>query len=154
MDAWIKVVETSTVPKTRLAGGMFLPLEGEATEPLGQRIIEVPDNVERTETLRDPHSAFTAYVPVGSVKKGETMVKTGGAGKTTQCGICHGTDLKGLGPVPGIAGRSPQYVVRQLFDMQAGTRKGVWSDLMKPVVEKLTEGDMLAIAAYTASLAP
>jgi cytochrome c553 len=151
---WIKVVETSTVPKTRLAGGMFLPLEGEATEPLGQRIIEVPDNVERTETLRDPHSAFTAYVPVGSVKKGETMVKTGGAGKTTQCGICHGTDLKGLGPVPGIAGRSPQYVVRQLFDMQAGTRKGVWSDLMKPVVEKLTEGDMLAIAAYTASLAP
>jgi cytochrome c553 len=25
----------------------------------------------------------------------------------TPCGICHGTDLKGLGPVPGIAGRLP-----------------------------------------------
>jgi len=82
------------------------------------------------------------------------MVTSGGAGKTTQCAVCHGADLKGLGPVPALAGRSPQYVVRQLYDMQAGTRKGVWSDLMKPVVAKLTEDDMLAIAAYTASLKP
>jgi hypothetical protein len=64
------------------------------------------------------------------------------------------TDLKGLGPVPGIAGRSPSYAVRQLYDMQTGVRKGVWTDLMKPVVANLTEDDLLAIAAYTASLAP
>jgi cytochrome c553 len=57
----------------------------------------------------------------------------------------------GLGPVPGIAGRSPSYMVRQLYDMQQGVRKGVWSDLMKPVVANLTDADMLAIAAYTAS---
>ena len=44
--------------------------------------------------------------------------------------------------------------MRQLYDMQQGARKGVWSELMKPVVEKLTNDDMLAIAAYTASLAP
>src|ERR1700675_1445878 len=36
---WIKVVETSMVPKTRIAGGMFLTLEGGEKEPLGQRII-------------------------------------------------------------------------------------------------------------------
>ena len=53
--------------------------------------------------------------------------------------------------IPGIAGRSPSYTVRQLTDMQQGTRKGVWSDLMKPVVASLTNDDMLAIAAYTAS---
>lgn len=151
---WIKVVEASTVPKTRIAGGLFLKLEGGQTEPIGPRIIEVPDNSEATEVLRDPHSGFTAYVPMGSIKKGEALVTTGGSGKTTRCGVCHGTDLKGLGPVPGIAGRSPSYAVRQLYDMQTGARKGVWTDLMKPVVANLSEEDLLAIAAYTASLAP
>ena len=148
---WIKVVEAAIVPKTRVAGGMFIALDGTATEPIGDRIIEVPDDTERTESLRDPRSGFTAYVPVGSIKKGETLVTTGGGGKTTRCAVCHGADLKGMGPVPGIAGRSPSYTVRQLFDTQHGTRKGVWADLMKPVVANLSNEDMLAIAAYTAS---
>jgi cytochrome c553 len=150
---WIKVVEAATVPKTRIAGGMFLKLEGSETEPIGDRIIEVPDDTERTESLRDPRSGFTAYVPVGSIKKGEALATTG-AGKTTRCSVCHGADLKGLGPVPGVAGRSPSYTVRQLFDMQRGARKGVWSDLMKPVVANLTTDEMLAIAAYAASRVP
>jgi cytochrome c553 len=147
---WIKVVEVTMVPKTRIAGGMFVKLEGNDTEAIGDRIIEVPDDTERTESLRDPRSGFTAYVPLGSVKKGADLVTTGG-GRTTRCAVCHGADLKGLGPVPGIAGRSPSYTVRQLFDTQRGTRKGVWADLMKPVVANLTNDDMLAIAAYTAS---
>ena len=150
---WIKVVETNTVPKTRIAGGMFLTLEGNEKEPLGQRIIETPENAEGTEVLRDARSGFIAYVPVGSIKKGEALV-TNGAGKTTQCAVCHGADLKGLGPVPGIAGRSPSYLVRQLYDMQQGARKGLWTDLMKPVVAKLTDEDMLNIAAYTSSRTP
>jgi len=151
---WIKVVETKMVPKTRLAGGMFLTLEGNEKEPLGERIIETPDNAEATEMLRDCRSGFTAYVPPGSIKKGEALVTTGGGGKTTQCGACHGPDLKGLGPVPGIAGRSPSYLVRQMYDMQHGSRNGTWTQLMKPVVAKLTDADMLDIAAYTASRMP
>jgi cytochrome c553 len=150
---WIKVVETKMVPKTRIAGGMFLTEEGGEKEPLGARIIETPENTEGTELLRDARSGFFAYVPVGSIKKGEALVTTG-AGKTTACAVCHGADLKGLGPVPGIAGRSPSYMVRQMFDMQQGARKGMWTDLMKPVVSKLSEDDMLAIAAYTASRMP
>ena len=108
---WIKVVESKTAPKTRLANGMYLKLEGDEKEPLGQRILETPVNAEATEALRDDRSGFIAYVPVGSLKKGESLVTTG-AGKTTQCGACHGADLKGLGPVPGIAGRSPSYLMR------------------------------------------
>ncbi len=150
---WMKVVETASVPKTRIAGGMFLTLEGGEKEPLGQRIIETPENAEGTEILRDDHSGFIVYAPLGSVKKGEALVITG-AGRTTQCGVCHGADLKGMGPVPGLAGRSPSYLVRQMYDMQQGNRKGIWSDLMKPVVSKLTEEDMIAIAAYTASRKP
>lgn len=150
---WIKVEETTTVPKTRIAGGLFLKLDGNDKEPIGDRIIEVPVDTEATEVLRNPRSGFIAYAPPGSIKKGERLVTTG-AGKTTQCGTCHGADLKGLGPVPGLAGRSPSYLVRQLYDMQAGTRKGLWTDLMKPVVEKLNDDDMLAIAAYCASRMP
>ncbi len=66
--------------------------------------------------------------------------------------MCHGADLKGLGPVPGLAGRSPSYSARQMFDMQTGARNGLWADLMKPVVAKLTEEDLINISAYTASL--
>jgi len=150
---WIKVVESTTVPRTRIAGGMFLTLEGNEKEPLGQRIIETPDDAEGTEVLRDARSGFTAYVPVGSLKKGEALVTTG-AGKTTKCGVCHGDNLKGLGPVPGIAGRSPSYLMRQMFDMQQGNRHGVWSELMKPVLANLTEADLLAISAYAASRKP
>jgi cytochrome c553 len=78
-------------------------------------------------------------------------VTTGGNGKTLACATCHGAALQGMGPVPGIGGRSPSYMVRQLHDMQTGARKGSWSDLMKPVVEKLSAEDLVAIAAYVAS---
>ena len=151
---WIKVVEAKEVPKTRIQGGMYLRLEGKETEPLGMRIIETPDNVEHTEVLRDPRSGFTAYAPMGSIKKGEALVTTGGNGKTVQCSVCHGADLKGLGPVPGLAGRSPSYMVRQMYDMLAGARHGVWTDLMKPVVAKLTDEDFVSIAAYLSSRTP
>ena len=148
---WIKVIETNTVPKTRINGGIFIRLESGETEPIGNRIIETPVNAEATETLRDSRSPFIAYVPVGSLKKGEALVTTGGNGKTTRCAICHGEDLLGLGPVPGLAGRSPSYLMRQLYDIQSGARSGVWSNLMKPVVAKFTTDDMLAVAAYLAS---
>jgi cytochrome c553 len=150
---WIKVVETETVPKTRIAGGLFVALPGDEKEAIGKRIIEVPENTEATETYRNPRSGFIAYAPPGSIKKGEALVTSGG-GKTMACGACHGADLKGLGPVPGIAGRSPSYLVRQMYDMQAGARKGVWTPLMTKVVSQLSEDDMLEIAAYTASLKP
>jgi cytochrome c553 len=152
---WIKVVETDTVPKTRTSVGMYLPIEGAGAgqEPIGDRIIETPVNAEATETLRDPDSGFIAYAPKGSSAKGERLAVDGG-GKTSPCGVCHGSDLKGLGPVPGIAGRSPSYLVRQMYDMQQGTRNGSWTQLMKPVVSKLSQEDMLNIAAYVSSQTP
>jgi len=150
---WIRVIETDTVPKTRVAGWMLVVAEPGVTEPIGQRIIEMPQDLERTE-LRDAASGFIAYAPVGSIHRGEALVTTGGAGKTIACGICHGPDLKGLGPVPALAGRSPSYIVRQLYDIQHGVRNGTWTDLMKAVVTGLSEEDMVSIAAYTASRAP
>jgi cytochrome c553 len=151
---WIRVVESATVPKTRAQGNIFYTLPGNQTEPIGTRILEVPENNEQTEPLRNPRSGFVAYVPPGSIKKGEALVTTGGNGHTVACGVCHGPDLRGMGPVPHLAGRSPSYLVRQMYDMQAGTRHGEWSALMKPVVEKLTEEDFVNIAAYVSSRKP
>ena len=151
-EPWIPVVETETVPKTKVGGWMLIADESGGTEPMGKRIIEMPVNLERTE-LRDSASGFIAYVPVDSIRKGEALI-TNGSGKTTPCAICHGAGLKGLGPVPALAGRSPSYIVRQLYDMQHGVRNGEWAALMKSVVAGLSREDMVAIAAYTASLAP
>ena len=65
-----------------------------------------------------------------------------------------GRRYKGLGDVPGLAGRDPTYTFRQLYDMQQGRRKGDAMALMKVVVEKLIIDDMIALSAYTASLEP
>jgi cytochrome c553 len=147
---WIKVVETKIVPKTRIAGGLYVALDGNDKEPIGKRIIEVPVSGEATEVLRNPRSSFIAYVPAGSIKRGEELVRKGG-GKTTPCATCHGAELQGLGPIPSIAGRSPSYLARQLYDIQNGFRHGAWTDLMKPVVAKLSPDDMIAIVAYVSS---
>jgi cytochrome c553 len=150
---WVRVVETNTVPKVVSRGGMWFAVDTATTEPIGARVVEMPENPERTEILRDPRSGFVAYAPTGSLKRGEALVRTGG-GRTVACGVCHGADLNGMGPVPGIAGRSPSYIARQMYDMQAGARSGEWTSLMKPVVEKLTEDDYVSISAYVASLMP
>ena len=149
---WTKVVETDTVPMTYFKGTRRLQHPEGGKEAIGNRIIEVPEDVERVE-LRDPHSGFTSYVPPGSVAKGQAIVATGG-GKTIPCAICHGQGLKGLGEVPGIAGRSPGSIARAIYYMQTGERSGASMALMKGVVEKLTGDDVLAISAYVASLEP
>jgi len=151
--AIIRVVETDSVPKTYVAGWFLAAVKSGDKEALGQRIIEVPENLEQFEH-RDTHARFIAYVPVGSIAKGEMLVKSGGSGKTIQCATCHGTDLKGVGAIPRIGGVSPSYSVRQLYDINYGARAGAASAQMKDVVSKLSADDMVSIAAYLASQAP
>ena len=150
---WVRVVEADTVPKsfTGMTTRRLVHPDG-GTEPLGNRIVELPENEEEA-VYRDPISGFVAYVPKGSVARGRELATTGG-GKTIPCGICHGPTQRGIGDVPGIAGRHPNYVVRQLWNMQNGERVGNSAALMKQVVDKLTVDDMLALAAYSASLTP
>ena len=150
-----KVVEADIIPRVEV---MFASAWGIApgggTEELGHRIIEVPDEREAFET-RDSHGTFTAYVPPGSTFKGMTLANTGGAKKTLPCVACHGVGLKGGGTAgPPIAGRPVTYIARQLMDIQAGTRNGANAALMKPVVEHLDQDDIIALAAYVASLKP
>jgi cytochrome c553 len=150
----VRVVEADEVPKTYFTMASYLDvLKGDEKEPLAGRLIEVPENAAQFAN-RDSRARFIAYVPPGSIKKGQGLATTGGGGKTVQCSTCHGPGLKGLGPIPGIAGRSPTYIVRQLYDFKHGARAGIGSALMKESVEKLTLEDMIALAAYAGSLAP
>jgi cytochrome c553 len=150
--AWTKVTEADTVPKTIVGQGRmrFLAPAG-GTEPIGNRIITVPQDQNRARN-RDPKSGFTAYAPVGSVAKGKALAETGGAGKTVACTICHGDNMRGLGNVPRLAGLHPIYIARQLYLFKDGTRNGVDAQLMKKPVARLTDDDILAIAAYLGSL--
>ncbi len=152
---WVKVIETSTPPKTYVSAAARhrLVVPGGGTEPIGHRIIETPVDPVRTAN-RDPHSPFLAYVPPGSIAKGGALVKTGSSGKTIQCAICHGDDLKGLGDVPRIAGLQPVYIARQLIGMQNGSSAGTAAALMKKVVSGLSEDDIISISAYLGSLSP
>jgi len=151
---WTKVIETGSVPKSTVgSGAMRFAVPGGGTEPIGNRIIVLPQDPVRAQS-RDPHSGFIDYVPAGSLLRGKALVTSGGSGQTLACAICHGASLKGLGEVPGIAGRPPIYVVRQLNDMQEGNRTGSLAELMKAVVARLTVEDMVAIAAYLGSLEP
>jgi cytochrome c553 len=152
--AWTKVTEAAMVPKSFVGQGrMRFVQPGGEMEPIGNRIITVPLDQARAR-LRDPHSGFVAYVPVGSIAKGKALVETGGSGKTIACSVCHGDALKGLGNVPRLAGLHPIYIARQIYLFKDATRNGVDAQLMKKPVARLTEDDILAISAYLGSLAP
>jgi cytochrome c553 len=152
IKSWVKVVETDTVPKTYVnTDHERLPLPEGGTEPLGNRIIELPEDPARS-VARDPHSGFVAYVPKGSIARGEMIVTTGNDGKIIACGTCHGQSLEGMSDVPRLAGRSPAYIFRQLHEVQSGDRAGSAIKVMKSTVAHLSNDDMIAIAAYATSL--
>jgi len=146
----LKVVESRTAPKVRLQGGMHMAIpqaEGGGMVPIGDGIVEVPDDNLRAEA-RDTRMGWTAYVPVGSLARGQAVAAK------YQCGLCHGAALDGVGPVPALAGRSPSYTMRQLFDMKTGARRGPWAALMTPIVAAMSVQDLTAVSAYAASLPP
>ena len=150
---WIRVVEAATVPRTHVAGWMLVPIKSGAREPIGQRIVEMAENLHRTE-LRDDASGFVSFVPPGSIARGKLLVTTGGEGKASPCISCHGPHLEGTAIAPHLAGRSPSYLMRQLYDIQHGARNGAAVASMKPNIANLTLSDMVAITAYIASLDP
>ena len=142
----VDVVESDTVPKPTVAGWFFITKSDER-EPIGMRIIETPAVVDRFVS-RDARVRFTAYVPMGSVAAGRALA----ARPEIACAGCHGEKLTGTDSVPGIAGRSPTYIFRQLYDYRHGFRAGLESESMIEVVKALNEAYFLPLAAYLATL--
>lgn len=145
----MRVIESDTVPRVSIPPDKLLYVRAvpAADEPLGERIVELPEDERRFE-LRDSRVDFVVYAPVGSVAQGKGLAAQG------QCVTCHGPDLRGVADVPGIAGRSPSYLARQLHDFAVGARNGPRAAEMRALAPLLTPPNILALTAYLATLAP
>jgi cytochrome c553 len=149
---WIKVVEADTAPPLTYVTGFPVAHPEQPAEPIAGRIVEFGDDQDRA-LLRDPAVGFTALVPRGSIARGKTLAEAGGA---KSCAACHGAALKG-GPgaiAPPIAGRSPTYIARALYDFAHGSRDDPAAQAMKPSAANLSLDEMVALAAYVGSLPP
>jgi cytochrome c553 len=149
----VRVVEASQVPRMTPAMGTFRYASGKETEPLDGRVLEVPVDFLRHEQ-RDPSVEYIAYVPVGSVARGRALAASPVASGLLSCTGCHGPQLKGLGLIPPLAGRSPGYLVRKLTGFKTGARATAAGAAMGPIAAALSLSDMIAVAAYAATLRP
>jgi cytochrome c553 len=150
---WVKVVETRQVPRLQVTPiSTYEPAPGGGAEPLGDRIVEMPF-WSLPRRAGDSPQGFVAYVPVGAVRAGGALAASG-EGRTLACNSCHGATLQGLGLAPRLAGRSPTYIARQLFDFRGSARRGPAAAQMNAVTARLTDADVLDLAAYMGSLRP
>lgn len=149
----VTVVERSRVPRTQVVGSVYTPVADAGEEPLDTRLIELARDSAQHEN-RDEQMRYVAYVPLGSVARGRSLVKTGNHGHTVACVTCHGNKLQGMGAIPPLAGRSPSYLLRQLLAFRTGARTGALAQPMQPVVANLDIGNMIDAVAFAASLPP
>jgi cytochrome c553 len=140
---WIKTVVSDDVPKgpAPFGGGGFEPL------PQGM-VVEMAQDDDLVRARDQINGGFVQYVRADDLALGE-KIATAGA-----CGTCHGADYKGVGDVPRLAGQHSVYLIRQLKDMQTGARKDKNVALMKPIVEQLSDREIVAVSAYLASKKP
>jgi cytochrome c553 len=132
---------------------MRLPIPGGRMQPLGRRIVELPED-PLALVYRDSHSGFIAYVPYGSISAGRSLVASAGASGLPPCATCHGATLNGSAAGPPLAGRPPSYLVRQLWAFESGERNPAAAAAMHLVAAPLTADQMLCMAAYLASRPP
>ena len=144
--------EVRQVPTTRIAGLLYA-YDGNDTEPIAGRLIEVPETLERHD-LRDPWVPYITYVPEGSIARGKRLAMRGPTGAATACTTCHGPRLLGVGDVPPIAGRSPSNMLRQLINFRTRARRDSTALPMYAVSDAMSIDDMVAVSAYVGSLVP
>ena len=149
----VRVVEAREVPKSRVAGFVYVAVPGAGREPLGRRLLEFTPDLARHEQ-RDDRLVYVAYAPPGSIRRGRELARTGAGGRVAACTGCHGTHLQGSNGIPALAGRSPSYLLRALYQFRAGQRDGEQALPMLGVVSTLDERDLLDAVAYAASLPP
>jgi cytochrome c553 len=69
-----------------------------------------------------------------------------GKKKSTPCQVCHGAEGMSVSPeFPNLAGQHPDYLLTALRHYQNGKRK---NPIMKMQVEKLTDRDLMDLAAF------
>ena len=149
---WTKTVVGTEVPRgpAPFGGGGFryhAPEGGMEPLPPG-RIIEVAENDDLVRARDQIDGGFVQYVRPEDMALGEKVAAEG------KCGACHGADYKGKGDIPRLAGQHSLYMIRQLKDIQTGARKDKNASVMKPIADKLSDEEMVAVSAFLGSRTP
>ena len=66
------------------------------------------------------------------------------------CAACHGTDGKSPGAMPGLYGKSSEYIEDQMIHFRNDERKGT---VMNRIAKGYSEADIKLIASYFGKLA-
>ena len=149
---WLKTVVGTEVPKgpAPFGGGGFryhAPEGGMEPLPAGM-VVETAEDDDLVRARDQIDGGFVQYVHPEDMALGEKIAAEG------KCGTCHGPEYKGKGDVPRLAGQHTVYLIRQLKDMQTGARKDKRVAVMKPITDKLSDREMVAVSAYLASKTP
>ena len=148
-----RLVETAKIPRVIVDAFVYRRDPRGGTEPLGNRIVELPDDFHRFDR-RDPTESYTAYVPHGAITRGRNLASGGDVSGLLACETCHAQGLRGGSIGPPLAGRSPTGLFRQLDAFRLGARRGHVDAVMRAEVAHLSEADLVSLAAYAASLPP
>jgi cytochrome c553 len=149
---WVRTVVGDEVPKGPIqfgGGGFRYHAPDGGMEPLPPNmVIETADKDELVRARDQIDGGFVQYVHAEDMALGEKVAADG------KCGTCHGADFKGKGDVPRLANQHSVYLIRQLKDMQIGARTDKNVAVMKPIVDKLSDKEIVAVSAYLASKMP
>ena len=149
---WVRTVVGDEVPKGPIqfgGGGFRYHAKDGGMEPLPPNmIVETADKDELVRARDQIDGGFVQYVHADDLALGEKVAADG------KCGTCHGADFKGKGDVPRLANQHAVYLIRQLKDMQIGARTDKNVSVMKPIVDKMSDKEIVAVAAYLGSKMP
>ncbi len=69
------------------------------------------------------------------------------------CTACHGAGGGApiIGSYPKLAGQNAAYLVRQMKDIKSGARNNGQTVVMKPIIGRVSNDEMKAIAHYLSS---
>jgi cytochrome c553 len=133
-----------------IAGFVLLPYATTATPfaSLWDAICSAAGVPRATVMSESPRSAvITSNVVMNSQMFGPPDTRSVGRGATLamQCAICHGSNRQGQVDTPNLEGQPAAAVYKELRDFKAAARTNA---TMSPFAVKLSEQDMLDLAAY------
>jgi len=90
-----------------------------------------------------------------SIELAERLYRAGNSDiAVAACSACHSPTGKGNAPAgfPSLSGQHAEYTLQQLKDFRSGVRQNDGSEMMRTVVERLTDKELEALASYVSGL--
>jgi cytochrome c553 len=148
----------STLPQYPILAGqtaryLYLQLrdfkEGRRKDPL---MSPMAANLSKKDML-DLGAWFSAQKPTSQNSKGDTSLITKGkaVADAAICTMCHLGGFSGQNEIPKTGGQHYEYLLKQLQDFKAKRRTNDAGN-MTAVLRTITDDDLVAVAAYVASL--